>query len=581
MSWTNRLPVERWDGTACGVATLAAILLVRPFLEMGLIDDFSYIQTAFVYARTGHFVYNGWATAMLGWQIPYGALFVKLFGEHVWALHLSTLIIAVLTAPLLRAVMRRSGLRRGHAFFATLLTCLSPIFLPLASSYMTDIGGLFTLLLCWYALLRALDAESDSVVWLWLTAACAASTLGGTARQIVWVGALTMMPASAWLLRKRRGVLPLATLLWVVSLVCIFLCLNWYKQQPLAVPEPLVQGRVDLRQLRQLACTELSGLLCLLLLTLPALVACLPTWRRWSVRQATFLVLVTLPVTLVARFICSHLMERGWMPWTGDVVGRLGIVDYPGGFLLGVEPMMFSLPARIVGSFLVIAVCLAAGVALQCSRVRLQPCDSTQTASWHVQATLLGGLLVGYLGLLLPRATWFEILDRYLLPLIPVLAFLVLRLHQERVSLRIPRAAWCALALWVLFAITGTHDWLQTRRARLTAMETLSHAGIRPEHVNAGYEINAATQIRLAGAIIDPRVTYPPGLHLRMKPNYPDDLPPVCRNLYYASTPMIEPQFFLSHQVVPCLQKSRFGAVPYRTWQPPYNRSIMILERRR
>jgi hypothetical protein len=38
---------------------------------MGFADDFSYIKTALVYAQTGHFVYNGWATAMFGWQIPW------------------------------------------------------------------------------------------------------------------------------------------------------------------------------------------------------------------------------------------------------------------------------------------------------------------------------------------------------------------------------------------------------------------------------------------------------------------------------------------------------------------------------
>ena len=40
---------------------------------MGLIDDFSYVRTAFLFARTGHYVYNGWTTAMLGAQIVWAA----------------------------------------------------------------------------------------------------------------------------------------------------------------------------------------------------------------------------------------------------------------------------------------------------------------------------------------------------------------------------------------------------------------------------------------------------------------------------------------------------------------------------
>ncbi len=43
-------------------------------------DDWSYMWSARVLAKTGCVVYNGWATAMLTWQLYWGALFVRLFG---------------------------------------------------------------------------------------------------------------------------------------------------------------------------------------------------------------------------------------------------------------------------------------------------------------------------------------------------------------------------------------------------------------------------------------------------------------------------------------------------------------------
>jgi hypothetical protein len=572
----------RWDGLLCGLIVVLAILLGRPFLEMGLIDDFSYIQTAFTYARTGHFVYNGWATAMLGWQIPWGALFVKIFGYHVWPLHLSTLVLAGLCMPLLHAVMRRSGLNRSHATLATLLTGLSPIFLPLASTFMTDIGGLLSLTLCWYGLLRALDSRTDRSVWIWLTVATAASVAGGTARQIVWVGALTMMPATAWLLRRRKGVVAVAISLWVVSIASVMLCLRWFKHQRLSVPEPIIQGHFGIKEIRQLACTDLAGLLCLVLLVLPVFVAAAPPRSRWTLRGWLKLCAATVVVTLVSFFITFHINEHGWMPWTGDIVERLGILDYPSGWLLGLEPMMFSHTARVIGSYVVIGIALAGSASLWRGRVTDTGDDSfSGAASWRSQGVLLGGLLIGYLGLLQPRAIWFEVLDRYLLPLIPVAALIVLRLHQERLAKRIPSAAWAMLAVWGLFATMGTHDWLASHRARLTAIARLGEAGIPPEHINAGYEINGMTQIRLAGTIIDPRVTYPPDMHVVTEPEYPADLPKSCYGLIYKSTPMVKPQFFLAHQIVPCLEPSSFGAVPYRTWLPPYDRSIHILQRSR
>lgn len=571
----------RWDGLICGLVVVLAILLDHPFIEMGLIDDFSYIQTAFIYARTGHFVYNGWATAMLGWQIPWGALFVKVFGYHVWPLHLSNLVLAGLCMPLLHSVMRRSGLNRSHAIFATLLTGLSPIFIPLSSTFMTDTGGLLTLTLCWYGLLRALDSRSDRSVYLWLVIATAASVIGGTARQIVWVGALTMMPAAALMLRKRKGVVALAISLWVVSVASIVFCLRWFKHQPLSVPEPIIQGHFGLRSFRELAGTELAGFLCLIMLALPVFVAAIPPRSQWTVRGWLKLSAATVAITLVSFFVAFHLVEHGWMPWTGDVVEHLGIFDNPAGWLLGVEPMMFSHAARILGSYLIIGVAIA-GVASLWNARKLETTETSSTAtSWHSQIILLGGLLVGYLGLLLPRAIWFEVLDRYLLPLIPVAALILLRLHQERLAKRVPTIAWATLAVWGMFAVMGTHDWLESHRARLTAVARLGDAGIPPEHINAGYEFNGMTQIRLAGTIVDPRVTFPPEMHVVMQPDYPADLPKSCYGIFYKSTPMVKPEFFLAHQVIPCLEPSSFGAVPYRTWLPPYGREILILQRSR
>ena len=69
---------------------LIAILSCHPFVEMGLIDDFSYVRTALLFARTGHFVYNGWTTAMLGAQIVWAAPFIKLLGYSFFATRVST-----------------------------------------------------------------------------------------------------------------------------------------------------------------------------------------------------------------------------------------------------------------------------------------------------------------------------------------------------------------------------------------------------------------------------------------------------------------------------------------------------------
>ncbi len=179
--------------------------MIYPVAAMPFGDDFSYTKTALEFARTGHFVYNGWATAMLGWLIPWGALFIKLFGFSFTAVRLSMLPIAMATVYLFHDILRRFGINPANAVLGTLTMALSPLFLPLASTYMTDVPGLFVIVVCIYMCQRAVAAKSNKAALYWLVFATLVNIAGGTVRQIAWLGALVMVPSTAWFLRERRG----------------------------------------------------------------------------------------------------------------------------------------------------------------------------------------------------------------------------------------------------------------------------------------------------------------------------------------------------------------------------------------
>ncbi len=188
----------------CALLFLLCAFATFPVAEIGMNDDWSYVQSARVLAQTGHIVYNGWAAPMLGWQLFLGALFVKLFGPSFTSIRASTLLVALLTAFLTHRTLVRAGVNSRNATVGTLALVLSPLFLPLAVSFMTDIGGLFCVVVCLYACLRALQAQSDRAVLAWLAFAALSNALGGTVRQIAWLGVLVMFPCAVWLLRRRR-----------------------------------------------------------------------------------------------------------------------------------------------------------------------------------------------------------------------------------------------------------------------------------------------------------------------------------------------------------------------------------------
>ena len=108
-----RFPSVPIWGLGCGLAVLAAILVAHPYAEVGISDDFSYIRIAQVLAQTGHIVYTGWVTPILGWQLYLAAAFIKLFGFSFTTTRASIMFVAVVTAFLCQRTFVRAGIMNG------------------------------------------------------------------------------------------------------------------------------------------------------------------------------------------------------------------------------------------------------------------------------------------------------------------------------------------------------------------------------------------------------------------------------------------------------------------------------------
>src|SRR5258705_8111621 len=191
------------DGLICALIVAASVLAAYPVAEMGFQDDWSYIRTALEFERTGRFVYNGWATAILGWIIPWSALFIKTFGFSFTIVRLSILPVTMACIYLFHESLVRFGIRGRNAVLGALTLGLSPIFLPMAASYMTHAAALFVIVLCLYLCQRAVAAHSDRAAVLWLCCAAASNVAGGAVRQISWLGATGIVPSTGCLLGQR------------------------------------------------------------------------------------------------------------------------------------------------------------------------------------------------------------------------------------------------------------------------------------------------------------------------------------------------------------------------------------------
>ncbi|HKO13800.1 MAG TPA: glycosyltransferase family 39 protein, partial [Acidobacteriaceae bacterium] len=176
------------NGLLCALLVAACLWVAWPVSNMGFLDDWSYAHIAKVFAANGHLIYDRWSTPMLGWQIVWGALFIKLFGFSFAILRVSMLPIAMATVFLFHQVLLRFGVTARNAVIGTLTLGLSPVFMPLADSFMTDIPGLLVILICIYFCQRAMESTRTRAAILWLVLAAGSNVLGGTVRQIAWLG---------------------------------------------------------------------------------------------------------------------------------------------------------------------------------------------------------------------------------------------------------------------------------------------------------------------------------------------------------------------------------------------------------
>jgi hypothetical protein len=521
---------------------------------MGFDDDFSYIWTARAMADTGHVVYNGWATAMLGWQIYLGAAFIKVFGFSFTAVRASILVVGMATAALLQRLFVRVGVNEWNATLATLTLTASPLFLPLTFSFMTDVPGFFVILVCLYGCIRAIQATSDRAAILWLIFAALSNAIGGTARQIAWLGVLVLVPSTAWVMRRRRGALVVAAASWIISAVFIAGCVHWFKRQPYSVSEPLLAGTHFLSHKYQ----------AILLFSLPILIAFaarFPVRERWARIQAGAVIIAAaviggLCVAILPRE--SHMVAQFLLaPFSDAEVTTKGfdIGGFPGN-----RPDVLSMSVRIVLTLLTFSAFLAFLLSLVNAYRLRKPLDSDngKQISNQILLTILGPFTAGYLILLVTRAAVFE---RYFLPLLFVFLVFLIRFYQARIALRLPVLSIIFVMLFGAYGVVTLHDLLAADRAGLEAADKLRAAGVPRSEIRAGFPYDAWTQIELAGYLLPKKKWHSP---------------PECTFWWDKYTPAVHGRYQLSYSPS-CFPKSEFPPVEYTTWLAPRHQNIYIL----
>ncbi|HLJ78722.1 MAG TPA: hypothetical protein VKT75_14975 [Acidobacteriaceae bacterium] len=557
------------NGVLCALLVAVCLWACWPVFEMGLMDDWSYARTVQVYASTGHFAYNGWATAMVGWQIAWGALFVKVFGFSFTILRVAMLPITMASIFLFHEVLRNFGVNPRNAVIGTLTLGLSPLLFPLADSFMTDVPGLLVVLVCLYCCQRAIASSGSRAAILWLLLASATNVAGGTVRQIAWLGALVIVPSAGWMLRRRRGVVPACVILWLASFAVIELCMRWFVHQPYSLPESILAPILyeKMKGLVQIPGDISASLLCSLLTTFPIVVA----WAG-SIRQLKRSAVPKFGL-LLAAFTLLQFVGRRSLPWLSHIYlteftqHRTAAKDVP-------DVTSFLLPhwaAAMAGSA-VIAVGLLLAIDLHESvGPSLKVCLRNLQSRPGVM--LLGPYAAVYYLLLCPRGAVGGLFDRYLLGILPVFIVWLLLFYQQRRGPALPRSSIVVLCVFALVGIAGTHDWFAWQRARVTAIDEVIASGVPRTQIRGGFEPDGWTQV-LHGYINDPRLRIPANAYQKFDGNA--GVPEDCQLEFADDTPAIHAELTVGFDRLGCFAPTNYPPVNYTNWLPPFHGTAYV-----
>lgn len=555
----------RLQGVLCGLAIVLCDLISRPFAAMGLSDEGPYMRMARTFANTGHVVYNGWAAAMMASQLYIAAVFIKLFGCSPTSLRMSTLLLAAITAFFFQRTLIRTGYfvdRAGvrNATLGTLAFALSPLYLMLSPTSMTDIDGLFAITLCLYGCIRAIQASQDRWAMAWVFFAVITCGFFGTSRQIAWLGDLVMVPSTLWLLRSRRRVLLAGSLAVAFGFLFIIGCTHWLSRQPYSVPVPLIPSSFPKRlALRQLSYIVLE----VPFLILPVVAAFVP--RIFRSRPAVKLSVFAGLFAYVALAVHSRKSPDPLVHFEPTAGYGGSWFTFAGAYTtISGSPTLLHIPALIVLTVVCLAG-LAGALIVGIDRSQEKTCGSAASArlSWKQIGVLLLPFSVAYLLLLLAAlGTTLTLFDRYALGLCGPAIILLVRLYEERVGHSLPLGAVVLIVVMAALGVSATHNTFAIGRARVELANELHGAGVPYTAIDGGWDYNFQTELDYASHINNPLITVPAGAYVPSAP------PPAgyCRAWWWDETPHLHALYGMSFSPSQCYGKAPFAPVVYRAW---------------
>ena len=465
-----------------------AAAVIPTMTDVATTDDWGYTRSVeILYWDIRLTIFPVVAATAVG-QVLWGGLFALIFGMELGVMRLSTVVMVALGAIALYAILRQLGVSRSRSTLGMALYLFNPLAFILSFSFMTDPHFASVMLFSIALYVFGLTPERNRP-W----AIVVGSLFAGYAFWIRQQGALIPLSVVAYLLVSRqlwfnwrsvRRALQVV-LAPAIMLLAYYAWLYWVNDVPDVqegfLDRALGYGWAGTWSLaRSLTYFEMAYLGFFLV---PLTIAILPGFRS-KVAQPFFsspfgfwAFLGWIGVLVTGLYLFAKQGRR--MPYIGQFLGAggFGPGDVPGPRRRLVEWTPFYDTVTIV------AVVSAVVLGLLLCR-RLVDVRTPQRAAAGLVAMVCLWQVIGILPPSFQYLTRGGSLDRYLLPIIPLV--IALALWAVRDLRMVQPLAWAAIAVFAVVSTAGTRDYLVYLDAVWDMAAEANRAGVANEKLDAG-----------------------------------------------------------------------------------------------
>jgi hypothetical protein len=452
---------------------IAAVLIVDPRGNFPLDDDWGVGLTTFTLLHTGHVQFTPFASATAYLQFLWGALWAAAFGETFTVLRISVLVLSLGSTLLAYALLRQAGVRRGLAFFGALTLLFHPLFFWASFTSMTHVPFVFLSLVAACMFVRA---EKNEGIWLML--AFLATVASFFTRQFAILNALAPLIVALTMRRKRLAVTYGAAVAVFGLLVLTKVLVA--SERELALHRPSV-ANLAMRGAHYVFFTWQNVAL---FFAAPLLLLLLSRGRPRLSRAAAIVcavvfALVAWRMTYTVRMPIPYLNSGN--VFTDFGLGPPTLRDV---FTLGM-PHPFALPFGVkVALMLITTVGAVIAASLTVRSVAISDALVRYCAAYALCGTAIAAAMkINF--------------DRYSIDTAwPFVILIVVLANRAQLTNTARIATAIAFTVAVVFAVSGTAEYLAWNRARWDAYAYLRGHGVTVEQMDGGYEINALLALR-------------------------------------------------------------------------------------